>query len=198
MLTLNQIKQVLNAIKTNQKLLSNGTFLFDNDYEFGTESPITYPLVGVELGDADLNDKIITNTFTIYFLDLVNQDKSNKDEVLSDMLLAGMNFYSKLKAVMQYTYNGTVSLTSKFSPAIGILDDDVYGTVATISIEQFYDNVSCDFGDSQFPVSGVTIVDQNGNVLATITMPGSYTVTVLNTIQDSIDSNAFTVVENFT
>jgi hypothetical protein len=198
MLTLNQIKQVLNAIKTNQKLITNGTFLFDNDYEFGTESPITYPLVGVELGDADLNDKIITNTFTIYFLDLVNQDKSNKDEVLSDMLLAGMNFYSKLKAVMQYEYGGTVTLTTKFSPAIGILDDDVYGTVATISIEQFYDNVSCDFGGSTFPSNSVTIVDQDGNVLATITAPGSYTVTVLSTIQDTIDSNAFTIIENLT
>jgi len=145
MLTLNQIKKVLNDIKTNQKLVSNGTFLFDNDYEFGTESPITYPLVGVTPDKSTLNGNISTTTFTIAFLDLVNQDKSNKNDVLSDMLLAGMNFYSKLKAVMQYTYDGTVSLTSDFEPLIGVLDDDVYGWGATITIEQFYDNTYCDF-----------------------------------------------------
>jgi len=196
MLTLNQIKKVLNDIKTNQKLTSNGTFLFDSDYEFGTESPIIYPLVGVEVDKSNLNDKIITYSFTIFFLDLVNQDKSNKDDVLSDMLLAGMNFYSKLKAVMQYTYDGTVSLTSDFSPMIGILDDDVYGWTATINIEQFYDNTYCDFDGSSYPPTGVTIVDQYGNILATITMPGNYTVTVLDSIKDTIDSNAFTIIEN--
>lgn len=44
--------------------------------------------------------------------------------------------------------------------------------------------------------SNVTIVDQYGTIINTVVAPGSYPVTRLTTIRDTIDANASTIIDN--
>lgn len=44
--------------------------------------------------------------------------------------------------------------------------------------------------------AGVTITDQDGNILSTVASGGNYDVTVLTEIRDAIDSNTSTIIDN--
>ncbi len=46
------------------------------------------------------------------------------------------------------------------------------------------------------PCAGVTITDQDGNILTTVASGGNYPVTVLTQIRDTIDANTASVIDN--
>jgi hypothetical protein len=82
--------------------------------------------------------------------------------------------------------------------------DDVTGYRAQATIETDFNSNYCDIPSDDLvlpsPVADflVTIKDQDGNVLQSFTMSGSYAVEVLREILDTIDSNTTTIIDPIT
>ena len=112
MLTLNQEIAIIKTAKESQAQLSDGTFFFGQPPEFGADSTLNYPFTGCWVGEPVINDKILTTPFTIYFLDLVHKDNGNEQEVLSDMLGAGLDIYSLVKKTLEDNYSATLNLAA--------------------------------------------------------------------------------------
>ena len=79
--------------------------------------------------------------------------------------------------------------------------DWVTGWKADIVIESELNSNFCDIPASSFvspsgSTCSVTIKDQSGNVLATVNGGGSYTVTVLSGINDTLTANVTTIIDN--
>lgn len=194
MLTLNQIKSFLQSKQENHAQLSNGTFLFDEQAEFGADAEIQYPLMGVTVLPASLNGNTHTFNFEFVFVDHVHQDNSNKDEVMSDMHSIALDIYSKIKYDLetQYNHNASINLTANFEPVVGVFDDDVSGWSFSIALEQFYDRSTCDTPDSGAESGLVYIKDQDGNTIATLNPGSTYTVTIVSAINGGNATTIFT------
>jgi len=199
MLTLNQIVQILENKQLNHSQLSNGTFLFGDPWEFGSESAIQYPLMGVTLNNSTLSGNIVSFSFNIFFCDLVHKDESNENDVLSDMHRIALDVWSEIKDELEDAYDATVNQTAQLTDFTERFDDEVTGWQMDITIEQFYDQSTCDVPDSNANAGKVRIIDQDGNVLAYLPMGSSYTVTQLTTLlQDLSDTPPTTIIQDLT
>jgi len=143
MLSLNQIVKQLQTLRTTNLLLSNGSFLFGDPWEYGASNQIQYPLMGVRLISSGLGDKQHTTSLNIYFADLVKKDEGNETDVLSDMQQAATRLYSEFKEQLEDNYPATLSVTSSFTPFTERWDDEVSGVEVNMNIEQFFDNSTC-------------------------------------------------------
>lgn len=72
-------------------------------------------------------------------------------------------------------------------PSPGYVLDSDGNILAVLYSNEFYTVTGGD---------GVTITDQNGNILTTVASGGNYDVTILSEIQDTIDNNTSTIIEN--
>lgn len=199
MLTLNQIVKLFEDKKTNHAQLSSGTFIFDESAEWGADFEITYPLFGVRLQPSTLNGNIHTFNFMFEFVDHVHQDKLNQTEVLSDMMSIALDIFAQIKSDLEDYYDATVNITSSFQHGIGVYDDDVTGWQMTVSVEQFYDMSTCETPNSGLNAGVVKILDQNGNVIATLNPNSTYTVEVLQEIiQTLVDPAPVTIIQTLT
>lgn len=187
MLSLNQLKQLFNDKQSNHQQLSSGTFLFDRVPEFGASSQITYPLMGVTVNPVIIDGNIHTSNFLFSFLDLVHQDNINMDEVMSDMQQAALDIYAQLWNDLQVYFNCTLNEGFTLDPVQSAYDDDVSGWSFQIGIVQHYDRSSCSLPDSGNHAGLVSILDQNGNVIAYLNPNSTYTV-----------NNTMDTAENYT
>lgn len=198
MLSQNQLKQLFNDKQANHLQLSSGTFLFDRVPEFGAAEQITYPLMGVTVNPTVIDGNIITSNFLFSFLDLVHQDNRNMDDVMSDMQQIALDIFAQLFNDLQVNYNCTLAEGFSLEPVQSAYDDDVSGWSFQLAVVQHYDRSSCSLPSSGANAGLVTIVDQDGNVLTTLNPNSTYTVTVLQTIIDTITANTSTIIDPLT
>ena len=198
MLSINQLVQVLNQKQQNHAQLSNGTFLFGDPWEYGASNTIQYPLMGVNLNNSSLNGNIMSVSFNIFFCDLVNKDEGNETEVLSDMHRVALDVWSQVKYDLEDAYDATVNASATFSDFTERFDDEVTGWQMDFTLEQFYDQTTCDLPDSNANAGKVRIINQDGDVLAYLPMGSSYTVTELTTLLQTLDTPQTTIIQDIT
>jgi hypothetical protein len=69
----------------------------------------------------------------------------------------------------------------------------------TVSVEQFFDMSTCETPNSGLNAGVVKILDQNGNVIATLNPNSTYTVEVLQQIiQTLVDPAPSTIIQTLT
>jgi hypothetical protein len=201
MITINNYKDLFEDIKDAHYQL--------NSYGFGPEwkidelmnGDITYPcLYVIPTGSVTL-DQTQHRRFEILVFDKVNVvDTLNASniEVLSD---AEQILNDIIKILRKETDNYDLIGEPDLEPFEARYTDVVTGYKTEVVIASELNSNYCDIPASSFVSPGgsttsVTIVDQDGNVLATVNGGGSYLVTVLTTINDTITANVTTVVDN--
>lgn len=192
MQSLNQQIKLIQNIKENHAILSNGTFYFGDPPEFGASSKITYPFFGLRLISSVVNGKMHTTSFNMYFCDRVKRDEGNETEVLSDAERNALDVYSQFKYNMENAYPATISLTSQITPFTERWDDEVSGVEMNVGVEQFFDRSTCDIPDSGANAGYVTIKDQDGNTLTQLVPGATYTVTIVSAIDGGNATTVFT------
>lgn len=173
MLSLNQILTLLEDKKDNHAVLTDGTFLFGDPWEFGASNEITYPLMGVTLNNTNLAGNIHTTSLQIFFCDLVHKDESNEQNVLSDLQTSALEIYSQVKSDLEDYFKATVSNSATLEDFTERFDDEVSGWQLTLNIEQFYDRSTCNLPDSGNNAGKVIIYNADGTVNV-ILNPNSY------------------------
>lgn len=201
MITINNYKDLFEDIKTAHYQL--------NSYGFGPEwkinelmnKGITYPcLYIIPIGSITL-DQVQHRRFEILVFDKVDVvDTLNESniEVLSD---AEQILNDIIKILKKETDNYDLVNEPDLEPFQAEYKDVVTGYKAEVVIASELNSNYCDIPASSFVSPGgsttsVTIVDQSGNVLATVSGGGSYTVTVLSGINDTLTANVTTIVDN--
>ena len=189
MLSQNQLKQLFQDKQTNHNQLSSGTFLFDRVPEFGAANEITYPLMGVTVNPVVLDGNIHSSSFAFVFLDLVHQDNRNMDVLMSEMQKVALEVFSQIRYDLQTIYNCTINENITLEPLQSVYDDDVSGWGFELNIVQHYDRSVCSTPNNN--IAGlVSILDQNGNVIATLNPNSTYTVEVLQEIIQTLTDPA--------
>lgn len=212
MLTLNQDIELLKNFALKHEGIN--TFYFGDEWETDTSVEIVYPLMNAILQGSKLENGMVTRNYLIILSDLVNVDKSNENEVLSDLELVCLDLPHYLQQVSKsgllgaFKVNENVNLTD-FTERNS---DMVSGHFFDLSISSHIGNYSCNLpinsgnilDDSYIYVGNnltagnfkVEIKDQLGNVIQTFNTSGEYIVTVLSGIKDTLTSNTTTVVDN--
>ena len=93
--THNQIKNLLSRIATNHNQIND--FGFGDTWEQGVKA-LSFPILWATLNPGSINDNEVVLNYSLYFLDLVNRDEANEDEVLSDQLQTAVDVYSILRS----------------------------------------------------------------------------------------------------
>jgi len=188
MLSQNQLKQLFKDKQTNHNQLSSGTFLFDRVPEFGAANEITYPLMGVTVNPVTLDINIHSSSFAFVFLDLVHQDNRNMDVLMSEMQKVALEVFSQIRSDLQSIYNCTVNESITLEPLQSVYDD-VSGWGFELNVVQHYDHSTC-LTPNNNTAGLVSILDQNGNVIATLNPNSTYTVEVLQEIIQTLTDPA--------
>lgn len=137
MTSLNQIIQVLQNIATAHHQVQD--FGFGQEWDI-VSSTVQYPLMYVVPQQSSVNDKIMNLKMSLLFMDLVNKDDSNKQEVLSDMLQIAMDVLAQLKLLPYedlFDLDKNVTLTDFYEK----YDDEVsgYKMDITLNVSMLYD-----------------------------------------------------------
>jgi hypothetical protein len=156
MRSLNQYIKLIQTLKQNHGQLSDGTFYFGDPWEFMQTSPDIngwrYPFFGLRLISSNVNGKLHTTNFNLYFADLVSKDESNETEVLSDMERIALDIYSQIGYELENNVPGvtqpaTIELSSGITPFTERWNDEVAGVEMNITLTQFFDRQTCDIPD---------------------------------------------------
>lgn len=213
-ITLNQIVEIIKAKALNQSQVNS--FFFGDSWEVGSGNKITYsdgslnptplyPLIGLTLIKTEKEGKLKSTTFNMWACDLVHKDIENEQDVLSDMDLIINELHDDIHNYLQYDQNiNNATLDSAFvtEPFNEKFDDEVSGHQGEIKIIQSNTKDTCQIPTKTGmpPINSQTVLikDQDGNIIATLNPGSIYYVTVLQALQDSIDNNQFTIIENLT
>ena len=202
MITINNYKTLFNNIATAHKQIN--TFGFGEVWEIEelTNKDITYPCLFVVPVDSTTLEQTQRRTFTLLCFDMVRKgdvDNAQGTEVWSDT---------------EQITNDIVKILRKESDSYDLIGEPVLipfkeefsdwatGWRTDVTIETELNSNYCDVPSSTFvsPESStpttVTIVDQNGNVIAVVNSGGSYLVTVLSGINDTLTANVTTIIDN--
>lgn len=211
MLTLNQDIELLKNFALKHKGLNS--FYFGNESESGAEINIIYPFMNAILQNQSMVNGIVTRTYLIVISDLVNKDRSNLDQVISDTericwdVPLYMRQVSNSGLLGAFKVNKDINVTSDTSRN----DDDAACNYFDLEISSALGNDGCNLpinsgnilDNTYLYVGGnmvsndftVEIKDQDGNVLQTFYTSGVYTVEVLQQIMDTINSNTATIID---
>jgi hypothetical protein len=157
--------------------------------EFGAANEITYPLMGVTVNPVTLDINIHSSSFAFVFLDLVHQDNRNMDVLMSEMQKVALEVFSQIRSDLQSIYNCTVNESITLEPLQSVYDDDVSGWGFELNVVQHYDHSTC-LTPNNNTAGLVSILDQNGNVIATLNPNSTYTVEVLQEIIQTLTDPA--------
>jgi hypothetical protein len=137
MTSLNQIIQVLQNIAAAHRQIQD--FGFGQEWDIAA-STVQYPLMYVVPQQSLVNDKVMSLKLSLLFMDLVNKDDSNKQEVLSDMLQVAMDVLAQLKLLPYedlFDLDKSVTLTDFYEK----YDDEVsgYKMDVALNVSMLYD-----------------------------------------------------------
>jgi len=201
MITINNYKDLFKDIKDAHYQLNSYGFGEAWQIEELMNKEITYPCMFVVPITSTTLDQTQQRTFRILVFDLVKRndvDDNQTTEVWSD---TEQILNDVIKILRDESDNYDLTGDPVLEPFMEEFTDWVTGWKADVTIDSELNSNYCDIPASSFVSPGgsttsVTIVDQDGNVLATVNGGGSYLVTVLTTINDTITANVTTVVDN--
>jgi hypothetical protein len=202
MYTINNFRSLFNNIATAHKQINSFGFGELWEVEEYMNKDVTYPLLWVQPVNSTTGLQVQTRTFRFLVIDLVSKQEEDNDyttEVWSDTELI-LNDIIKILRMESDSYN--VVGEPLLEPFKEEFSDWTSGWRSDIVIETDLNSNYCDVPASTFvspeTTTGTTvqIIDQDGNVLATINQGGNYVVTVLTTLNDTITANVTTVLDD--
>lgn len=202
MYTINNFKELFSNIATAHKQIN--TFGFGELWEIeeAMNKDVTYPMLWVQPINSTTGLQTQTRTFRFLVFDLVSKqdvDNNYTIEVWSDTELI-LNDIIKILREESDSYN--IVGEPLLEPFKEEFSDWVTGWRSDLVIETDLNSNYCDVPADSFispeTSTGTTvrIIDQDGNVLATINQGGNYVVTVLTTLNDTITANVTTVLDD--
>lgn len=113
----------------------------------------TYPVMWVEIAGSNLSENKLTDSYNIYFADLVNKDERNEIEVLSDTKLLCLDLCAYLKHSDEL--NGLLNINFEFTmdDFTEKFNDEVAGWVMTLQFTQPYNYSLCAVPKTNTPTS---------------------------------------------
>jgi hypothetical protein len=194
MLTINQIKAKLNEIQASHDQLND--FYFGDFSDFGTERKFTYNVLAADLLPGTLSKGVLSSKFTLVIIGRVNEDNSNRINVLSDTQTQILGVFSQLAEYFSIN-NIELAREAVLSDVNeGFNDDNVVGHQLEITINQFFSRSDCEVPSSFNPTvrpGDTTIYDQDGNVVTTLNYGQSYTVTLFDTINGGAPDTVYEI-----
>lgn len=150
-------------------------------YDFATSGTINYFTLWVDPLDSTVGTNGTINNIRVYAADRVSKDKSNYTEVLSNTkeILLDCVAYMSHPSYDWIIDTGSLTLT-KFGDSFK--DDEIAGHYVDLPLRQHFAADRCQIPlSSSQPTStsvglNVLIYDEDGNLLATVAAPGTYTV----------------------
>lgn len=159
---------------------------------------IKYPALWVMPVDSQTRDSVKIRTFTLLVFAQVKKDKSNETEIISD---TEQIIDDVLKIIRNESDDYNLVNEPQMFPFKEEFGDWCAGWRCDIQFETDFNlNQNCDVPAEGFSsglgTQKVFIRDQDGNLIASLNPGSTYYVTVLQAIQDTIDSNDSTIIEN--
>jgi hypothetical protein len=201
-MTLNQTIKVFQSFAQNHRQINS--FGFGRIQDYATSGDIKYPSMWLDItDDSSLSENDLETPFQIYFIDRMQKGGTTYQEVLSDMKEVALDLVRYIDSPdvgTLYINNRSATMSVIGDPS---QDDEVAGWILKLSVKSFESFDSCAIPFKGTPPINtedmvVTIVDQDGNIIAEVSCGGSYLVTSLTTLQDTIDSNTTTIIEALT
>lgn len=188
MLTLNNLNKAFSRIAdAHQQINSYG---FGDPLDMAVSGTIDYPMLWVIPKDVGVRQGEVGFSFTFLFMDLVHKDESNKIEVWSDQMLTALDVLAELtNPDWPFVFVLPEATATPFEEKG---DDEVAGYSVDLRIRSKYTRDRCAIPEgavlrtflnepgsgssSVTPFGSVTIYDQNGAVVTTVSPGGSYTI----------------------
>ena len=199
-LTLNNLVSKLEEFVTNHEILNSWYF---NDPWYGLKDgeSIQYPMMFGRLKPSRLGINTDFTTFEIFVCDRVKKDKLNETEAASNTKSLAKDLLSYLKQT-QWTEFLNVKTDVTLEHFFESFDDEVTGCKFDLEIKTAFEWDLCSVpitgAPSQPNYGNVTIVDQDGNTIATLTYGQSYTVEVLSQIIQTLNTPSVTIIQTLT
>ncbi len=202
MITINNYKTLFDNIATAHKQINTNGFGEMWEIEELTNKDITYPCLFVVPIDSTTMEQTQRRTFRLLAFDMVKKGDVDNEQ--------GTEVWSDTEQIL----NDIIKILRKESDSYDLIGDPLLqpfkeefsdwatGWRTDVVIESELNSNYCDVPTDSFvspeSASGttVTIVDQDGNVLATVNQGGSYQVTVLSGINDTLTANVTTIIDN--
>jgi hypothetical protein len=199
--TLNQIVRNLSEIV--DKHLQIHAFKFGDPHEFYTSGSADCTEMWVQIQNDLVSRNTATYTFRMWILDGVRRGEINETEVMSDCDLIARDVIAQIRNpdydwVVEYTQTHSLFFVTEHSPYkwAGVWFD--------FSIKLKSPGDTCRIPFSSPPTGSgsagsliyVRIYNADtGDTITNVAAPGSYAVTVLTDLQDTIDNNTVTVID---
>jgi hypothetical protein len=200
-MTLNNVITLFQRISSAHFILK-GNFGFGNIFEInGSIKPgLNYPLLWVVPLDSITTDQTKQRRFLLLVVSLVTEDQSNRDEVWSDCEQVMDDIFKILRNESDdYELVGDPEMF----PVTEKHGDWVTGWQSEIILQTEFNSNYCDIPSDSF-VSPVTvpgygiIKDTDGNVVKTLKKGEVYTIQILDTIEQSLDTVTPTIIQVLT
>ncbi len=132
MYSLNQFVSLLNSLASAHQQIK--TFGEGDVWEIGSSSAIQYPLLWAVPQPSSTAQKLLNMKFSLIFADILDPDKSNEQDVLSDTLQIALDILAQLNNP-DYSDNFILDPNATLTPFTEKFDDDVAGWKADINIK---------------------------------------------------------------
>lgn len=202
MITINNYRSLFNNIQAAHDQLNSFGFGEAWQIEELMNKQITYPCLFVCPISSTTMDQTQQRTFRLLVFDLVKRsdvDNNQCTEVWSD---SEQVLNDVIKIIREESDSYDLIGETVLEPFMQEFTDWVTGYKADIIIESELNTNYCDIPASSFVSpeastgTSVRILDQDGNVIATVQGGGQYVVTVLTGIDDTLTANVTTIVDN--
>lgn len=194
-MTLNQFVNIFRNFTTSHEQL-NGFFVGDSD-KFALNKSQRYPVLLMDIDPSTVNE--LTKTFKARFIVL---DRATSLEQVLEVQSDTELICSDIIAVLNNIVNTTLTLPIDINHYEGATqtNDLLAGSFFDIALEVFSPLNACDVPSDVAPEfsNGAFVVDQDGNILATLYPGQRFTAQELRDIIDTIDSNTTTVIDPIT
>lgn len=188
--TLNKIVDILAEYAANDLRVND--FFFGDIWEYADKKLDKFPVMLVTLKDSEITERLDVTNFQIGFFDKVDKGEAIELGVLSDTkeIAKGCFTYLDGPAFKDFLITPNLRLTA-FTEKF---DHEISGHFFDIQIGQQFESDVCALPVSNMPsyLSSqlVTIVNQNGNVIATLIGGQSYQVEQLQQIIQTLTDPA--------
>ncbi len=132
MFSLNQFISLLNSLASAHEQIK--TFGEGDVWEIGASEAVQYPLMWAVPQPSSTAQKLLNMKFSIIFADILDTDKSNEQDVLSDTMQMALDILAQLNDP-DYADNFILDPNASLTPFTEKFDDDVAGWKADINIK---------------------------------------------------------------
>lgn len=188
--TLNKIVDILAEYSANDYRVND--FFFGDLWEYADKKLDRFPVMLVTLKESEITDRMDRTIFQVGFFDRVDKGEAIELGVLSDTKEMAKGFYTYINSpsFKDFLISSNLRLTS-FTERF---DHELSGHFFDIQISQQFENDVCALPVSGMPTYSssqlVTIVNQNGTVIATLIGGQSYQVEQLQQIIQTLTDPA--------